>query len=553
MKNFLICFITAIVCVAGCAKEKKADPPQLLSVSPSKAAYGESITLTGNFLKSVNKIVFGGSQSESPVSASESQVVVLVPKMTPVITNIKVQSPDGESSTLSFEVLQPFATINSVLPIQARRGETLLISGENLDQVKTIRFNDGFSSEASFSREGANLKVLIPNDAEPGQICLSNTTEKTCTLTDYPILIEPIIASLSRDKGVKDEVIEIKGKYLQNATVRFGNVAVVPSSNDGTTLRVGCPEFSTVGQLKLTVSTAGGTVSRDFTGAPAAKIASAVPNGIIPGSALTLKGINYYQIQSILLPGGATVSAASFIKNEPGEVTFIVPDKTPAGAIRIVNQYGSGEKQDLSLVSGGSGLNADNIANSPGSIGSVGSLNRTCDPFVFKQYSIEYLPAGSTTPPAAIPGGPAFAGTYSISLYIYYRCDAQCQCSEADKSRIYGSFVKIGGSEYRQMSGGLGGFSCPASDIGFSKSGPYPECKQAGQVFAYDVKIQLELQKKGNIIENDVYTGFAIVELSRSYVQNDVPEIFYGNKTKTGEYILESNLGKNNRIKLRLD
>lgn len=507
----------------------------------------------------------------SPVSTSESQLQVVVPKIPVGPTNINVESPDGKSGAISFEVLRSIAKITEMVPSQAKRGETIIIFGENLDKITTVRFSNDSSSAAEFTHEGNSLKVIVPQDAISGKVHISNLDGKAVSENEFIVIIKPEIIALSSDHGVENTEIEIKGKYLQNALVYFGATKVNPISNNGSAIKVKCPKFNVVEDLKIVVKTIGGEDQHIFKGAPASAISKAVPNGLIPGSALTLKGDDFFDVQSVVLPNGSKISRKEFIAMGSNEVTIKLPDAITEGNFQVVSQYGAGNTLSLNMINGGGGLNGENIANGPTGIGSIGGVSRQCGPYTIKDYYIAYYPENSPTPKPPIPGGPTFEGIFSGVLYDRCFCSEQCgtcnslvydnvtqtyqsvpsHCyNENETDYFYGTFRTIGDKTYRQFSGSR---TCRANDYEISAL-QTPECKgTTNSTFGFYVTILLELEKKGTVIDKDIYTGFMIVELREIFPNNPWLETYYGNKTTSGEYILESTLGNQNRLKIKLE
>ncbi|WP_421829631.1 hypothetical protein [Larkinella sp.] len=110
---------------------------------------------------------------------------------------------------------------------------------------------------------------------------------------------------------------------------------------------------------------------------PLAVIATAIPNGLIPGSALTLKGRNFLTVTSVKL-ANTTIPASDFIRTAPDELSFKVPMGTTAGKICVVNQNGQGEWKDMALITSGV-LTADNVGVNVGSL-VQGYYSDACSP-----------------------------------------------------------------------------------------------------------------------------------------------------------------------------
>ena len=110
---------------------------------------------------------------------------------------------------------------------------------------------------------------------------------------------------------------------------------------------------------------------------PVAIIETAIPNGLIPGSALTLKGKNFLTVASVKL-ANTTVPASSFIRTATNELSFRVPQGTTAGKVCIVNEKGQGEWKDMALITSGN-LTTDNVGVNVSGI-TQGYYSDTCSP-----------------------------------------------------------------------------------------------------------------------------------------------------------------------------
>lgn len=564
MRNCLRLLVCIIVVILSCNSiDKRPDLPIITSVSPRGARVGESITLSGNNFEIVSKVNFGGLISVAPSFSAAGQLRVDVPRVPVGPTVIRLESSAGNSETVSFEVLKSIATITAIVPNRAKRGESVTISGENLDLVTGVRFSNDSSSAAKFTHDGSSLKVIVPEDAISGKVYVSNLEGKAVSSEDFKVIVRPEILSLSSDYGVGNAEIEIVGKYLENAFVYFDTVKVVPISNNGLRVRVRCPKFIDVGRVNLRIKTDGGEAVHSFTGAPASVISMAIPNGIIPGSALTLKGKNFFDVQEIVLPGGGKIARIEFLSIKSNEVTIKLPESASGGDFQVVSQYGAGESLRISFLNGGGGLNGDNIANGPTGIGSVGALSRPCNPFTIKDYYIAFYPENSTIPKPPLPSGPTFEGIFSGLLYSICYCGEKCGTSgcfdpltnqffnhcfdENDENYFYGTFEKLGKGEYRRINGSS---ACRATEWTWAEGGHW-KCEREGVAFAFNVSILIELDRKGTTIERDVYTGFMIVRLYQRG-SSELIETYFGNRTRDDEYILESSSGNHNRLKIKL-
>ncbi|MEZ0609417.1 IPT/TIG domain-containing protein [Fibrella sp. WM1] len=360
--------IVVLLLVSLTACEKKKYPPQLTAVSPSRAPIFDEVVLTGSQFGDNPTVLFGGEVADI-LSQSESRLTVEVPYMSLGATTVRVQNADGSSDPLPFTVQQPLPYATDLTPSSGRVGSTVLIEGSFLNGVTEVRFGGGTSSPASFQQVGDAIRATVPANSTTGTICLRNAAGVNCSFRTFTIDIPqpaPVIGGLSPSQGVGGTEITISGQNLQSVQeVKIGGQTVAARSNTSTSLKVTAPTFSSLADVAVTVRTSGGTSNAwNFKGAPTPSIdkARCVPTGLIPGSALTLKGSHFNTVSEVWV-GNAAVPASQFIRSSADEITL----KVPAGVtnsdvnVRIVNQYGTHAGENFALVTSGSGLNTGNV------------------------------------------------------------------------------------------------------------------------------------------------------------------------------------------------
>lgn len=364
MNRLLLIGLLLLVSLTGC--EKKKYPPQLTAISPSRAPIFDEVVLTGNQFGDSPTVLFGGETADI-VSQSESQLTVEVPYMSVGATTVRVQNTDGTSDPLPFTVQQPLPFVLDLTPSSGRVGSTVLIEGSFLDGITEVRFGGGTSAAASFQRVGSAIRAIVPTNATTGTICLRNATGANCSIQTFTIEIPqpaPVISGLSPSQGIGGTEITISGQNLQNVQeVKIGGQTVTATSNTGSSLKIVAPTFNSLADVAITVRTSGGTSnSWNFKGAPAPSIdkSRCVPAGLIPGSALTLKGSHFNSVSEVWL-GNTAIPASQFIRTAENEITLKVPAGINKSDVRVVNQFGSHAGVGFDLVTSGNGLNTGNV------------------------------------------------------------------------------------------------------------------------------------------------------------------------------------------------
>lgn len=354
----LLCGFTLVTC------KPLVTPPYLTGITPAQAATSAEITLQGELLNQVSKVIFGenGAYFEAaPQGQTEFSLRVVVPVMPVGPTEVRVFNEEGESNALAFTVLAPALVLGGFSPARARHGEIVTLTGENLDGITEVRFSSGASTPAAFKLEGVTLKVTVPDDARTGSICFKNSLGTFCTATEFEVLFPPNVTTLSPTQGVAGVEITLTGQHLSNARVYFDGREVAVKSNNGLILKVLSPTFNAVTTVAVKVVTLNGETTTRFTGAPQAEINAVYPAGLVPGSALTLKGKNFLDVRSVQFKN-TSVAASEFILNTANSVTLRVPAGTQPGEVRIVHAYGAGKDTALAILRGPGGLTTDNLA-----------------------------------------------------------------------------------------------------------------------------------------------------------------------------------------------
>ena len=119
----------------ACEKKESIITPAGLQVSPQEAGLGALITIRGNGMANIQKVLFGSSIATfNPVYNTDSVFLLRVPlEATFGTQKITLINAGGEAmqAQIDFKVLQPKPTIIDVQPRATSAGELITISGTN--------------------------------------------------------------------------------------------------------------------------------------------------------------------------------------------------------------------------------------------------------------------------------------------------------------------------------------------------------------------------------------------------------------------------------------
>lgn len=158
--------------------------PLVTSITPAKGKIGDRVVINGNYLQDA-QIYFTGSTTPAANDGKneDTERWVLVPtdaKTGPLrivnATNVSVNTDD-------FTVVKG-VTITDFTPKLAAIGAQIVMTGQNLDTVKEVRFNNG-TTPAKFILEGTSLRITVPTGADIGPICLISDAGTTCSTANF--------------------------------------------------------------------------------------------------------------------------------------------------------------------------------------------------------------------------------------------------------------------------------------------------------------------------------------------------------------------------------
>ena len=148
--------------------------PVAITTITEEARPGENITITGNYLNWVNKVVFDGGAVTEFVSQSMNELVLQVP-MEARTGRMTIMT--GGTKPLAIEMEQNFIvtlpSITGLAPNPVERESNLTITGANLDLVRSVIFAGVTEPITEFvSQTPTQLVVMVPAEAGNGVVKL---------------------------------------------------------------------------------------------------------------------------------------------------------------------------------------------------------------------------------------------------------------------------------------------------------------------------------------------------------------------------------------------
>ena len=248
-------------------------------------------------------------------------------------------------------------------PMPITRGETMRVTGTNLNNVKEVLFPEGNQKitpattfiSGSFQRQNSEeLTVTIPDQCVPGKLRLLTNDGKTVESVSNITFAEEIkVATISPEKIHPGDILTIKGEYVWNIgqVVFFDFVAVNAEDfivNTRNEIPVRVPMEAKTGEVVYNDGSEGaenislGTL--DIDAAEATGVSNATPEF---GETITITGENLDLVTRVDFPA---VEDATFNTAEDGKsITVQVPSNTVSGSIVLTSYSGLTTSVDITM------------------------------------------------------------------------------------------------------------------------------------------------------------------------------------------------------------
>lgn len=145
-------------------------PTELKANNGNLVKNGAELVITGKDLDVVALVSFPNVAESIVVTPSASEIKVVVPELAQE-GDITLIMANGKKVTVAYKLVQPTVTAYSANPVSA--GGALSITGQNLDLVKTVKFNESETPvEVEIQSDGTLLNLTVPMDAKSGAVTL---------------------------------------------------------------------------------------------------------------------------------------------------------------------------------------------------------------------------------------------------------------------------------------------------------------------------------------------------------------------------------------------
>lgn len=313
--------------------------PKITGFSPAAAGTGTTVRISGENLSTASAVTFGGFAAASYSVVSDNQVDAVIAGG--ASGEIAITTSGGLAVYNGFVYLPPPA-INSFLPEFGFTGDTITISGTNLNTTNTVSF--GEIPAASFVVINDQTVKAIVGAGASGKISLTTGAGRV-EAAGFIFAPRPTISSFT-ESGKLGDTIQISGtNFKQIQSVRFGGVdaasfIVISEIQILAVLGLGASGSVTIN------STYGIASKNGFTYFLTPTITSFSPLQAAEGTTVKIIGTNLTGTSQVLFGGKAP---ASFIVNSPTEIT-VTMGNTASGEVSVKTPGGIARKGGFTFV-----------------------------------------------------------------------------------------------------------------------------------------------------------------------------------------------------------
>ena len=324
--------------------------PVVLSFSPSTAAPGETVTITGSGFLGVTSVTFSGTVPAIPgaqVAAgvpasftvvSDAQITATVP-VGAITGPISVASPAGAGTTATNLTVPATPAISGFTPASGNVGVSLTINGANFTGATVVAFNGTAATTWSVLTD-TTISATVPVGATTGKVSVTTPAGTATSTADFTVTVLPAVSGFTPVQALPGTSVTITGSGFTGATsVKFNATTQgVLTVNSDTSITAAVPAAATSGPISVTGPGGTGLSAANFTVLVAPTITGFTPAIGPAGTNVTINGSAFGGASFVSFNG----TAAVFTVNAAGtSISTTVPAGATSGTITVTTAGGT--------------------------------------------------------------------------------------------------------------------------------------------------------------------------------------------------------------------
>jgi hypothetical protein len=313
--------------------------PKITGFSPARAGTGTTVRIDGENLNTASSVTFGGTAAASFSIVSNNQIDAVL--AAGASGEIAVTTSGGVATYNGFVYLPP-PVINSFSPEFGFSGDTIIISGANLNTTNLISF--GGIAASFFAVVNDQTVKAVVGAGESGKISL-RTEAGTIEANGFTFAPKPAITSFT-PSGKRGDIIVINGtNFRQIKSVKFGGMDATSFTVDSELKISAVLGLGSSGTIAVN-STFGLAEKEGFIYFPAPTISAFNPQLAAEGASVKITGTNFTGATEVLFGGKAP---ASFTVNSSTEISVIL-GKAASGEVTVTSPGGTASKEGFTFI-----------------------------------------------------------------------------------------------------------------------------------------------------------------------------------------------------------
>lgn len=352
----------SVLCLAGallltgvsftsCLKGDDVDTNQYVGgislnvFGPSPVARGGELRFLGSGMNQVTAVVIPGCADITDINViSDREIRITVPQEAqPGLVTLR--TPNGDITTRTELTFTEPISIENFKPATVLPGDELTIEGEYLNLIHEVIFADEVTvtEEDFITHERNMIKLLVPEEAQTGQIILSDGEELPNLIyseEDLVVILPSVEAVVNKENAKPGDVIEINGENLDlvRQMLMPDGTEVEFTVTSPTAIEFILPENASDGDVVVVPASGVKVTVAHLTMAVPTNLVATPASGLRGGDEIVLTGLNLDLVTSLSFPGVAeNVQPASLSEKE---LTVVMPEAAQSGSLILNTKSG---------------------------------------------------------------------------------------------------------------------------------------------------------------------------------------------------------------------
>lgn len=352
----------SVLCLAGallltgvsftsCLKGDDVDTNQYVGgislnvFGPSPVARGGELRFLGSGMNQVTAVVIPGCADITDINViSDREIRITVPQEAqPGLVTLR--TPNGDITTRTELTFTEPISIENFTPATVLPGDELTIEGEYLNLIHEVIFADDVTvtEEDFITHERNMIKLLVPEEAQTGQIILSDGEELPNLIyseEDLVVILPSVEAVVNKENAKPGDVVEINGENLDlvRQMLMPDGTEVEFTVTSPNIIEFILPENASDGDVVVVPASGVKVTAARLTMAVPTNLVATPASGLRGGDEIVLTGLNLDVVTSLSFPGVAeNVQPASLSEKE---LTVVMPEAAQSGSLILNTKSG---------------------------------------------------------------------------------------------------------------------------------------------------------------------------------------------------------------------